>query len=192
MKSSETSSARHARFETMVSCFNDDLYRYAIWLSRDPEQAKDVVQETMLRAWRSLDSLADEKAVKSWLLTIARNENNRIYARKRFNTVNIDDLDSKAEQLLATQENTDVGDVRAALEKLDINYREPLVLQALLGHSSKEIGEIIGLKTDAVNTRLFRARAKLQSILTESEKPPQSTPRPAPQSFNAESRPVFA
>ncbi len=69
-----------------------DMYRYAAWLSRDKATAEDVVQEALLRAWKSLDSLRDDKAAKPWLLTIVRRENARYFERRRLETVDIDNL----------------------------------------------------------------------------------------------------
>ena len=55
-----------------------------------------MVQETCLRAWKSLDSLQDEKAAKSWLITILRRENARRFERKQFDLVDIDDYGNDA------------------------------------------------------------------------------------------------
>lgn len=73
------------KYETLVRAFHADIYRYAVWLIRDKSIAEDVVQETFLRAWKSLDSLQDEHAAKAWLITFFAvkmpadlNENNLI------------------------------------------------------------------------------------------------------------------
>ena len=77
MNTTSIHGSRTDRFESVMSGVTDDLNHFASWLNRDPERAKDVVQETMLLAWRCFDSLRDEAAVKPWLFTIARNETNR-------------------------------------------------------------------------------------------------------------------
>ncbi len=59
-----------------------DLYRYAMWICGNDALAKDLVQETFLRAWRALDSLKDVDAAKSWLITILRREYARTFERK--------------------------------------------------------------------------------------------------------------
>ena len=84
--------AKHQRYEALVKAFHADIYRYAYWLVKDQSVAEDIVQETFLRAWRSLDALNDEKAAKSWLITILRRENARRFERKQFDTVDIDDV----------------------------------------------------------------------------------------------------
>ena len=65
-------SERNVRFEKLARKYSTDLYRYAMWICGNDALAKDLVQETFLRAWRALDSLKSEKAAKSWLITILR------------------------------------------------------------------------------------------------------------------------
>ena len=162
MAESGVTSARKLGFERLVAPWRDDLYRYVLWLGRDPDLADDVVQETMLRAYKSLDKLQDESAIKPWLLTIARREHARVYERKRLQTTDIDELANADAALLATSGDADLDDMRAAIFRLDVDYREPLVLQVLMGFSTNEIAEQMGLKQGAVLTRLHRARAKLK------------------------------
>ncbi|WP_411431513.1 sigma factor, partial [Aeromonas enteropelogenes] len=66
---------KQTKFEALVHALHGDLYRYAYWLTRDPAVAEDLVQETFLRAWKAIDTLLDDKAAKSWLITILRREN---------------------------------------------------------------------------------------------------------------------
>ena len=145
-----------------MSVFHQDMYRYAAWLSRDRTVAEDVVQESLLRAWKSLDALRDDAAAKHWLLTIVRRENARFFERRRLETVDVDDLTPSQEALLANEPDHELDDVRDAIYRLDDDYREPLVLQVLMGYSTNEIGELMGLKQGAVLTRLHRARLKLR------------------------------
>ena len=161
MPNSGVGDARRLRFERLVAPWRDDLYRYAFWLSKDPDLADDVVQEAMLRAFRSLESLQDEGSVKAWLLTIARREHARVYERKRLETQDIDELSAAEAALIATGDDTDVDDMRQAILQLDDGYREPLLLQVLFGLSTEEIAAAMGLKQGAVLTRLHRARKKL-------------------------------
>jgi RNA polymerase sigma-70 factor (ECF subfamily) len=155
------SEAERLRFDRLVGPWRDDLYRYVFWLCRDPDLADDVVQETMLRAFRSLASLRDPAAAKAWLLTIARREHARVYERKRLETRDIDALTNAEAALLATGHDTDIDDMRRAIFGLDDDYREPLVLQVRLGLSTEEIATTMDNKQGAVLTRLYRARKKL-------------------------------
>ena len=162
MNSNDAERKRRRRFDRVVSVFHQDMYRYAAWLSRDPGIAEDVVQEALLRAWKSLDALREDDAAKPWLLTIVRRENARYFERKRLETVDIDNLSPAQSAMLAEREDTALEDLRQAIFKLDDDYREPLVLQVLMGHSTKEIAELMGMQQGAILTRLHRARLKLK------------------------------
>ncbi len=160
---------RKRRFEQLVAVLHRDMYRYAAWLSRDPGIAEDVVQESLLRAWKSLDALRDDAAAKQWLLTIVRRENARYFERKRLETVDIDDLTPTQSAMIAEDDKSELDEVRQAIYRLEDDYREPLVLQVLLGYSTKEIAELIGIKPGAVLTRLHRARIKLKEMHDKDE-----------------------
>jgi RNA polymerase sigma-70 factor (ECF subfamily) len=162
MNSNRADNDRRRRYDSVVTVFYQDMYRYAAWLCRDPGIAEEVVQEALLRAWKSLDALRDDGAAKPWLLTIVRRENARYFERKRLETVDIDDLTPAQSAMLAQTDDSELDDLRQAIYKLDDDYREPLVLQVMMGHSTKEIAELMGLQQGAVLTRLHRARLKLK------------------------------
>ncbi len=158
---------RRARFQALCQSLRPDLLRFAFWLSRDRALAEDVVQESMLRAWKAQESLLNEAAAKPWLLTIVRREYARTFERKRLNVVDVDDLIAKEEPTLAAAEEQDIADVRAAIMKLPDEYREPLVLQVLMGYSTAEIARELDLSGPAVLTRLYRARRQLRAACGE-------------------------
>jgi RNA polymerase sigma-70 factor (ECF subfamily) len=167
MKDAVGGNQKRARFQALCQSLRPDLLRFAFWLSRDRALAEDVVQETMLRAWKSQDSLQDEGAAKPWLLTIIRREYARTFERKRFVTLDVDELIAKEEPTLAAADNEELTELRAAIFKLSHEYREPLVLQVLMGYSTAEIAAELGLTTPAVLTRLFRARNQLRALCGE-------------------------
>ena len=162
MNTSNATGERRIRFDRLVTVFYMDMFRYAAWLCRDRSIAEEVVQEALLRAWKSLDALRDDEAAKPWLLTIVRRENARYFERRRLETVDIDNLTASQSALLAEAPNEELDELREAIYGLDDDYREPLVLQVLMGYSTKEIAELMGLKQGAVLTRLHRARLKLK------------------------------
>ena len=155
------------RFELMVRSLSGQLYRYAFWLCRDPHQAEELVQETYLRAWRSLDSLKDDKAAKTWLITILRREHARCFERSRPQLADVDP------DVLAGQggydTSTEAFSLRRALAALSQEYAEPLLMQVIGGYTAEEIAQVLGLTPSAVNTRLFRARSKLKKALGGAE-----------------------
>jgi RNA polymerase sigma-70 factor (ECF subfamily) len=81
--------------------------------------------------------------------------------------VDVEELIAKEEPLLAAAEQQDISDVRAAMLKLPDEYREPLVLQVLLGYSTAEIARELDLSGPAVLTRLCRARKQLRAACGE-------------------------
>ena len=161
-------------FQALCQKLRPDLLRFAYWLCHDHALAEDVVQESMLRAWKAQDSLQDEKAAKSWFLTIVRRELARTFERKRLTTVNVDDLIAEEAPALAVGDQDDLEEMRAAIFTLPVEYREPLVMQALLGYSTAEIASELKLSVPAVLTRLFRARHQLRTLCGEdtSQDPP--------------------
>jgi len=167
MTSSSKEGKRRQRFDRLVAVYYPDMYRFAAWLCRDKAIAEDVVQEALLRAWKSLDALRDEGAAKHWLLTIVRRENARYFERRRLETVDIDNLSGTQEALLAESPNEELAHLREAIFGLEDDYREPLVLQVLMGYSTNEIAEMMGLKQGAVLTRLHRARHKLMDDVAD-------------------------
>lgn len=141
-----------------------DLLRFAHWLARDAALAEDIVQESLLRAWRSREALKDTGAARSWLLTIVRREHARHYERKRLELVPLEEI---AETHAAPRDADPDGDVfalRHAIMQLPLEYREPLVMQVLGGFSTEEIARELSLTPTAVLTRLFRARNKLRVL----------------------------
>ena len=165
MSDSVANAAHKARFEALCAPLRPDLFRFAFWLARDRAVAEDVVQDTLLRAWRSFASLGDEAAVRPWLLTIARREFARRFERKSFETVDVDDVAELEDPALTAEDAQQVMEMRAAIWALPGDYREPLVLQVLMGYTTEEIAAHMKLTPGAVLTRLFRARDKLRTSL---------------------------
>lgn len=151
-------------FGRLLETLRPDLLRFAYWLARDRSIAEDVVQESMLRAWRARAELKDPAASRHWLLTIVRREHARLYERRRLETIDLDAVVAREDGLLAAPAEADLVELRAAILRLPHEYREPLVLQVLGGFSTAEIARELGLSTSAVLTRLFRARNRLRAI----------------------------
>jgi len=167
MNGTSTTGERRLRFDRIVAVYHMDMFRYAAWLCRDKSIAEDVVQEALLRAWKSLDALREDGAAKQWLLTIVRRENARYFERRRLETVDKDNLTASQSAMLAEAPNEELNDLREAIYELEDDYREPLVLQVLMGYSTNEIAETMELKQGEVLTRLHRARAKLRQTMQE-------------------------
>jgi RNA polymerase sigma-70 factor (ECF subfamily) len=127
--------------------------------------AEDLVQETFLRAWRALDSLKDEKAAKSWLITILRRENARRFERKRFDMSEYEEASITDTKSVTTEQELENHWLRDKISQLPPEYSEPLILQVLGGFSGEDIAAILDLNKNTVMTRLFRARNQLKEAL---------------------------
>jgi RNA polymerase sigma-70 factor, ECF subfamily len=175
MKGPSGANTQRAKFQALCLALRPDLLRFAFWLSRDRALAEDVVQESLLRAWKAQASLVDANAAKPWLLTIVRREYARTFERKRLPTVDIDELVAREEPSLAAGDEQEIAEIRRAMFKLPDEYREPLVMQVLMGLSTAEIATQLNLSQPAVLTRLFRARNQLRSMLGEDSQPESNT-----------------
>ena len=154
-----------AAFADLLESLRPEILRFAYWLVRDRAIAEDVVQETLLRAWRSQGSLHDRGAARAWLLTIARREHARLYERKRLELVSLDE--GLEEGRLVAGGNVaeqEIEELRDAILKLPMGYRQPLVMQVLGGFTTTEIARELGLSLTATLTRLFRARSRLRAL----------------------------
>ncbi len=157
--------SRQKRFETLVKAYSSDLYRFAFWLCTNHAVADDLVQETFLRAWKALDKLEDEKKAKSWLITILRRENARRFERKRFDLVDLDEVVVEDQISLSPEQALEKQQLYQAILSLEVDYREPLILQTIGGFKTSEIAQMLDLNLNTVNTRLFRARDQLRRKL---------------------------
>ena len=161
---SETPAAREIRFQNLIGKHMTDLFHYAYWLVHDRSVAEDLVQETMLRAWKAMDRLKKPEAAKGWLITILRRENARRFERfqPQFSAIPTEALEEKRQDY---DTSTEAFVLRNAIAELPEEYREPLLLQVIHGYSQKEIAAELGISVAGAGTRLFRARKKLRALV---------------------------
>jgi RNA polymerase sigma-70 factor (ECF subfamily) len=141
-----------------------ELLRFAFWLARDRTIAEDIVQEALLRAWRSHAELKDAAAVRPWLFTIVRREHARLYERKRLELTGLPHTMENDDRFFAADSDGELTELRLAILRLPDAYREPLVMQVFGGFTAEEIGRELHVSTAGVLTRLCRARHKLRAI----------------------------
>ncbi len=161
---------RKRRFDALAHQYADDLFRFAVWLCRDHALAGDLDQETFVRAWRGLDGLKDVDAAKSWLIAILRREYARTFEHKVPPMCDVDAVIVADEGELGPEERAERDALRAAMLELDANYREPLLLQVVMGLSIAEIAAQLELTGSATMTRVFRAREKLRARLRPADR----------------------
>ena len=165
------------RFEAEALPYIDDVYRFALSLTRDAADADDVVQETFLRAYRSWHTFQPGSDARRWLFTITRNVFLRSRERERRHVDLEDgDLEALSSFAAATDQARDGSDrilsridlgpaLQRALNELDEPFKSAVVLVDLEDQSYDAASEILGVPIGTVRSRLFRGRRILQEKL---------------------------
>lgn len=141
------------------------LRRFALSLSHDPVAADDLVQETLLRAWRGRRSFQSGTNFEAWTFTILRNH---FYTDRRKHREVEDEDGSYAERLISAPDQAarlDLQDVQAALDRLAAPMREALMLVAVSDLSYEEAAAVMGCQLGTVKSRVSRARDQLARAL---------------------------
>jgi len=156
----------------------DGLYGYAMVLSRNRTEAEDLVQETCLRALRAIGRLRADGSVKSWLFTILRNIwLNQVRQRRTApDLLELDADDNGANEPADTAQDplaeyvnrVEREQVRAAIQKLPLEFREIILLREYEELSYQEIAALLDCPPGTVMSRLARARSKLRDSLAGS------------------------
>jgi RNA polymerase sigma-70 factor (ECF subfamily) len=175
-----------AAFERLVAEHSGDVYALLYRLTSDAEEARDLTQETFLRAFQSVNRFRGDANLKTWIYRIAVNQARNRWRwwrrRKRDVTVSLDATDDRHEQPLgATLRNDDAvdpeeetlahereGQLRDALLGLRQSYREAVILRDVEGFSYEEIAETLEISIGTVKSRISRGRLELRHKLEGS------------------------
>lgn len=140
----------------------DMVYRIALNWFRHPADAEDAAQNVMLRLWQAEAEFQSGEHLRRWLARVTVNECKRIsmhpWRSRRAS------LEECAEPVFDDREQRELYE---AVMDLPGKYRVPLYLYYYEGYAAGEVGELLGLKTSTVQTRLARGREKLKHMLTE-------------------------
>jgi RNA polymerase sigma-70 factor, ECF subfamily len=161
----------------------DAVYRFALRLTRDQGDAEDLVQDTYLKAYRSWDSFSPGTNCRSWLFTICRNTH--LHQRDRARTrrevaeselhLTGDDPSARGveQRAVATGSPDDFFEqlldeqLMQAMDTLPDDFHDVLVLSDLADLTHQEIGDVLGIPTGTVKSRLFRARRQVRQQLEQ-------------------------
>jgi RNA polymerase sigma-70 factor, ECF subfamily len=142
------------------------LRGFAISLTRDGDRAEDLIQDTILKALKHRSGFAMGTNLGAWLVTILRNKFRSDYRR---NKREVEDVDGRYAATLITipdqGASLDLQDLEAALAELPVEQRDALLLVVADGKSYEEAGEILGVRTGTIKSRVSRARNKLAELL---------------------------
>ena len=160
-------------FEALAMPMFTALYNFAHWLSHNREEAEDLVQETYLKALRGFASFEQGTNFRAWMYRIMRNT--FLTSRSGLGvkmTVPLDREEEVAGPSVSTPEtallaHADQEMLQSALERLQVQFREVILLCDVEEMSYQEIAEIIGIPIGTVMSRLSRARKSMRELLAE-------------------------
>ena len=175
-------------YEQAVALYYEDLHRFALSLARNPDDARDLTQESYCRLLAKSGQLRDRTKVKSWLFTTLY----RVFLgwkrhEKRFPHVEFSGVEPELPALSADAVDKLDGElVMAALMELDGHHRTPLMLFYLQSLSYREIADLLEVPVGTVMSRLSRAKTILRALVTVRAvgvQPSNVIPLPAPRRF---------
>ena len=181
---------RHA-LEKLLEHHQPAVYRFGLRMCRETEDAKDVLQDTLFAAARSLPEFRGASSVSTWLYTIARSFCLKKRRTSKFAPQRLESLDDRTagaiavpdtrrgpEEEVAGHQLQDVLD--EAISGLDPMYREVLILRDVEGLSAAEVAEVLGLSVEAVKSRLHRARVAVREKVAPALSPGAQDAPPGP------------
>lgn len=173
-------SGDRSEFARLVEMYYELIYRLAIKMLHNSQDAEDILQETFLKAYRNLDRFDGRSSLSTWLYRIATNEALMFLRRKRPDLVSIDEPRVTMEEELEPVEIVDwccipedelmstEGQLYLdrAIDRLSPSLRVVFVLRDIQGLSTRETAAVLDLSETAVKTRLSRARLQLREVLS--------------------------
>jgi RNA polymerase sigma-70 factor (ECF subfamily) len=150
-------------FELLMARYQAPLFRYIYGLVHDHEQARDLLQETFLRAYRAIGALDDPELLRSWLYRIAHNQACSALRRRRL----ISWLPLAFGRQISTpgpdHGSIESARVAAALARIPIQQRAPLLLHLVAGFSYAEVAALLQVSEGSVRMRISRGRAAFRA-----------------------------
>lgn len=167
------SSGDRLAFQTLYARHNVKLFRYLMRLVGERALAEDVLHDVFLEVWRSAGRFEGRSSPATWMMSIARFRAVDSLRRRGAPAAEMDEAASEiADEDFSPEERSMMGNkseaIRRCLEKLSPEHREIIDLVYYHEKSIREICEIVGIPENTVKTRMFYARKKLQSLLTEA------------------------
>jgi len=163
-------------FGQLVQKYQNKIFGYIYKIVGHKEEAEDIVQETFIKVYKNLNSFDADRKFSSWLYRISHNEAiNYIKKNKRNAELYFEDNDYLFNQLKYEKDllreltvKEDFNNLKKALAKLPLKYREVIVLKYLEEKSYEEIAKILKQPINTIGTRLRRAKKNLQELISQN------------------------
>lgn len=156
-------------FKDLIIPYQDKLFRFALGILSNKEEAKDVVQDIILKLWERKDSINKIESVEAWMMKSIRNRCIDLIRSKGRNTEDIekaDQIDCNAYHPGDLAESNDLAiHVRSVINQLPKSYKHVILLRDIEGYSYEEISEILELSLSQVKVTIHRARKKVKEGL---------------------------
>ncbi|MBK9418723.1 MAG: RNA polymerase sigma factor [Flavobacteriales bacterium] len=163
-------------FQQQLVGLRQQLYYFALSLTKDRENAADLLQESLMRALTYRDKFRDNTNFKAWLYTIMKNTFINDHRRNKRKKALMDNVDREREQVrrvqtpASTEASMKMSEIQRSLEQLDPAFRTPFTMHHE-GYKYHEIAEHLGIPIGTVKSRIFQARQRLMEMLTDKNVP---------------------
>lgn len=166
-------------FEALIGPYMDSTYRLCLRMMGNEQDAADVAQEAIVRAWRSLSTYKGHSRFSTWLYRVTSNVClDELRKRKRYAAESIQEMEEVGYEQVDTGDTPEIAVERAELRRelevaigqLSAEQRTALVLRDVQGLTYDKIAEILDLNLNTVKSRISRARMNLRTILLEKVK----------------------
>lgn len=162
-------------FRRDILPLKDKLYRLALRITLNPQEAEDIVQDTMIKVWNRRDSMEDVLSVEAFTMTICRNiALDHLKLRDNQNAsldgMTIDRPDRELSPLEKTQQNDCIERIRNLMNSLPEKQRTCMQLRDFEGKSYKDIAEILCITEEQVKINIFRARKAVKETFMKQER----------------------
>lgn len=158
-------------FDEVYRLYAADVYRYILGLSLNETLAKDILQNTMLKAFKNINKFRGESSIKTWLFGIAKNEYLNSIRRSDNKNLPLDEVSDAVDENIEHRfsDRFQALEIHRILHELDEPYKEIFSLRVFAELKFTDIGEIFGKSENWARVTFYRAKEKIIKLLKEQE-----------------------
>ena len=154
-------------FEKLIKAYESKMYKTAKSILECEDDINEAIQQTIILIYDKLYQLRNEEKIGSWIIRILINQCKKIYKQNELRNKKNINLEDNIERINISDEKDDYSFVNDAIKRLDIKYREIIILYYYDELKIKDIARILKMPLGTIKTRLNRGRKKLNEILEE-------------------------